>query len=193
MLAEAASLLHREGDPVAAERTWQLVVDVRSHLWDAGYVETQRAMLGWAAVLVDLNRQMEALALIRAVTAERERDLGPDHPATLEAIAALASLLTDKGELDEAERLYDRLVPLLVRRYGPDGPHTLEARVGLARVHRRLGRHGDAAQALREVLAKRRLHLGEQHPDTLAVQAELDSLPGPVPPRPARRGWRRRR
>lgn len=192
-LAEAAHLLHREGDPAAAERTWQLVVDVRSHLWDAGYVETQRAMLGWAAVLSDLGRQMEALALIRAVTAERERDLGPDHPATLEAIAALASLLTDKGELDEAERLYDRLVPQLVRRYGRDGLQTLEARVGLARVHRRLGRHDDAAQALREVWAKRRLRLGEHHPDTLAVQTELDSLPGPVPPGPTRRGWRRRR
>jgi hypothetical protein len=41
------------------------------------------------------------------------------------------------------------------------------------------------------VLAKRRLRLGEHHADTLAVQAELDSLPEPVPPRPARRGWRR--
>ncbi|MEU1534123.1 protein kinase domain-containing protein [Streptomyces fagopyri] len=192
-LAEAAPLLHSEGDPVAAERTWQLVVDVRSHLWDAGHVETQRAMLGWASVLIDLRRQPEALALIRAVTAERERDLGPDHPATLEAIAALASLLTDRGEVDEAERMYDMLVPQLVRRLGPDDLQTLEARVGLARVHRRLGRHRDAAQALREVLAKRRLRLGEHHTDTLAVQAELDSLPGPVPPRPTRRGWRRRR
>ncbi|MFI9835089.1 protein kinase [Streptomyces sp. NPDC051913] len=192
-LAEAAPLLHREGDPVAAELTWQLVVDVRSHLWDAGHVETQRAMLGWAAVLIDLRRQTEALALIRAVTAERERDLGADHPATLEAIAALASLLTDKGELDEVERMYDVLVPQLVRRYGPDGLQTLEARVGLARVHRRLGRHSDAAQVLREVLAKRRLRLGEHHPDTLVVQAELDSLPSPVPPRPTRKGWRRRR
>ncbi|MFE6628466.1 protein kinase [Streptomyces rochei] len=192
-LAEAAPVLHSEGDPVAAERTWQLVVDVRSHLWDAGHVETQRAMLGWAAVLIDLRRQTEALALIRAVTAERERVLGPDHPATLEAITALASLLTDKGELDEAERLYAVLVPQLVRRRGPDDLRTLEARVGLARVHLRLGRHGDAAQTLREVLAKRRLRLGEHHPDTLAVQAELDRLPGPVPPGPRRRGWRRRR
>ncbi|MGW6490335.1 protein kinase domain-containing protein [Streptomyces sp. NPDC055056] len=192
-LAEAAPLLHSEGDPAAAERTWQLVVDVRSHLWDAGHVETQRAMLGWASVLIDLRRQTEALALIRAVTAERERDLGPDHPATLEAIAALAPLLTDKGELDEAERMYDMLVPQLVRRLGPDDLQTMEARVELARVHRRLGRHRDAAQALREVLAKRRLRLGEHHRDTLAVQAELDSLPGPVPPGPTRRGWRRRR
>ncbi|CAL9652011.1 protein kinase domain-containing protein [Streptomyces sp. enrichment culture] len=192
-LAEAAPLLHSEGDPVAAERTWQLVVDVRSHLWDAGHVETQRAMLGWASVLIDLHRQTEALALIRAVTAERERDLGPDHPATLEAIAALASLLTDQGELNKAERMYDVLVPQLVRRRGPDDLQTLEARVGLARVHRRLGRHHDAAQALREVLAKRRLRLGEHHPDTLAVQAELDSLPGSVPPGPKRRGWRRGR
>lgn len=192
-LAEAAPLLRSESDPVAAERTWQLVVDVRSHLWDAGHVETQRAMLGWASVLIDLRRQTEALALIRAVTAERERDLGQDHPATLEAIAALAPLLTDKGELDEAERMYDMLVPRLVRRLGPDDLQTLEARVGLARVHRRLGRDRDAVQALREVLAKRRLRLGEQHRDTLAVQAELDSLPGPVPPGPTRRGWRRRR
>ncbi|MFG2435848.1 protein kinase [Streptomyces sp. NPDC048508] len=192
-LAEAAPLLHSEGDPVAAERTWQLVVDVRSHLWDAGHVETQRAMLGWASVLIDLHRQTEALALIRAVTAERERDLGPDHSATLDAISALAPLLTHMGELDEAERIYDVLVPQLVRRLGPDDLQTLEARVGLARVHRRLGRHHDAAQALREVLAKRRLRLGEHHRDTLAVQTELDSLPGPVPPRPTRRGWRRRR
>lgn len=192
-LAEAAPVLHREGDLAAAELAWQLVVDVRSHLWDAGHVETQGAMLGWAAVLTDLHREPEALALVRAVTGERAQDLGPDHPATLEATAALASLLSASGEQAEAERMYDDLLPRLVRRFGRDDGRTLDARVGLARVHHRLGRPGDAEPVLREVLAKRRLRLGDDHPDTLAVQTELDSVRGPAPEKPARRRWRRRR
>lgn len=192
-LAEAAPVLHREGELAAAEHTWQLVVDVRSHLWDAGHVETQGAMLGWAAVLTDLHREPEALALIRAVTGERAQDLGPDHPATLEATATLAFLLSASGEQAEAERMYDDLLPRLVMRFGRDDGRTLDARVGLARVHHRLGRPGDAEPVLREVLAKRRLRLGDDHPDTLAVQTELDSVREPAPEKPARRRWRRRR
>ncbi|WP_405764161.1 protein kinase [Streptomyces sp. NBC_00080] len=194
-LAEAAPVLHREGDLAAAEHAWQLVVDVRSHLWDAGHVETQGAMLGWAAVLTDLHREPEALALVRAVTAERAQDLGPDDPATLAATAALASLLSAGGEHTEAERLYDDLLPRLVRRFGRDDGRTLDARVGLARVHHRLGRPDEAEPVLREVLAKWRLRLGDDHPDTLAVQTELDSVRGPAqaPDKPARWRWRRRR
>ncbi|MBV1940049.1 protein kinase [Streptomyces sp. BV286] len=194
-LAEAAPVLHREGDLAAAEHTWQLVVDVRSHLWDAGHVETQGAMLGWAAVLTDLHRQPEALALVRSVTGERAQDLGPDHPAALEATAVLASLLTASGEQAEAERMYDDLLPRLVKRFGRDDGRTLDARVGLARVHHRLGRPGEAEPVLREVLAKRRLRLGDDHPDTLAVQSELDSVrvQVPTPEKPARWRWRRRR
>ncbi|MDQ0776890.1 WD40 repeat protein/serine/threonine protein kinase [Streptomyces aurantiacus] len=219
-LAGAAPVLHREGDLAEAEQAWQLVVDVRSHLWDAGHLETQGAMLGWAAVLTDLHREPEALALVRAVAAERVQDLGPDHPATLEANAALASLLSASGEqaaeeAAEAERMYDDLLPRLVKRYGRDDGKTLDARVGLARVHHRLGRPGDAEQVLREVLAKRRLRLGDDHPDTLAVRAELDNVrevtqaqaqeqeqeharppspsPSPSPEKPTRRRWRERR
>ncbi|MEU9438413.1 protein kinase [Streptomyces sp. NPDC048252] len=194
-LAEAAPVLHREGDLAAAEHAWQLVADVRSHLWDAGHVETQRAMLGRAAVLTDLHREPEALALVRAVTGERAQDLGPDHPATLEVTATLASLLSVSGEHTEAERLYDDLLPRLVKRFGRDDGRTLDARVGLARVHHRLGRPGEAEPVLREVLTKRRLRLGDDHPDTLAVQTELDSVRGPAqaPDKPARWRWRRRR
>ncbi|MEU3560686.1 protein kinase [Kitasatospora sp. NPDC006786] len=190
-LAEAALLLHREGDLAAAEHAWRLVVDVRSHLWDAGHVETQGAMLGWAGVLTDLHRVPEALALVRAVTGERAQDLGPDHPATLEATARLASLLSASGEQAEAERVYADLLPRLVKRFGRDDGRTLDARVGLARVHHRLGRPGDAEPVLREVWAKRRLRLGDGHPDTLAVRAELDSVRGQAPEKRAPRRWRR--
>ncbi len=220
-LAGAAPVLHREGDLAEAEQAWQLVVDVRSHLWDAGHLETQGAMLGWAAVLTDLHREPEALALVRAVAAERVQDLGPDHPATLEANAALASLLSASGKqatgeqaageqaaggqaaAQEAEQMYADLLPRLVRRFGRDDGKTLDARVGLARVHHRLGRPGEAESVLREVLAKRRLRLGDDHPDTLAVRAELDNVreatarrepaPTPEPEKPMRRRWRRRR
>lgn len=91
--------------------------------------------------------------------------------------------------------MYADLLPRLVRRFGRDDGRTLDARVGMARVYHRLGRPGDAEPVLREVLAKRRLRLGDDHPDTLAVQTELDSVRGqaPTPEKPARRRWRRRR
>ncbi|SEC81007.1 WD40 repeat [Amycolatopsis tolypomycina] len=193
-LARCAAVLRGEGDLAPAEQTWQLVVDIRSHLWDAGHLETQSAMLGWAAVLADLHREPEALALARAVTGERAQDLGPGHPATLEAAAVLAPLLSARGELAEAERTYDDLLPRLTRHFGPDDARTLEARVGLARVHRLLGRPAEAEPVLREVLRKRRLRLGTEHPETRAVQAELDTLgTRPDEPDQAKRRWWRRR
>ncbi|MFF1967798.1 tetratricopeptide repeat protein [Streptomyces sp. NPDC058232] len=152
-----------------------------------------------AAVLTDLHREPEALALVRAVTGERAQDLGLDHPATLEATATLASLLSASGEQAEAERMYDDLLPRLVQRFGRDDGRTLDARVGLARVHHRFGRPDDAEPVLREVLAKRRLRLrlrlrlGDNYPDTLAVQTDPDSVTGPAPEKPARWRWRRRR
>ncbi|MEV1064588.1 tetratricopeptide repeat protein [Streptomyces sp. NPDC050263] len=81
-----------------------------------------------------------------------------------------------------------------MKRFGLDDGRTLDARVGPARVHHRLGRPGDAEPALREVLAKRRLRLGDDHPDTLAVRTELESVreQTPTPEKPARRRWRRR-
>ncbi|MEU8632200.1 protein kinase [Amycolatopsis sp. NPDC048633] len=193
-LTRCAPILRREGDLASAEQTWRLVVDIRSHLWDAGHLETQAAMLGWAAVLTDLHREPEALALIRAVTADRIQDLGPDHPATLEATAVLAPLRSVCGEHAEADRTYGDLLPRLTRHFGRDDGRTLEARVGLAHVHRLLGRPDEAEPVLREVLRKRRLRLGAEHPETLAVQAELDTLGGRAEEtNPTKRGWWRRR
>jgi WD40 repeat protein len=176
LLTETAPLLQRDGELDAAEQTWQLILDVRSQLWDIAHTDTQTALLGLSSVLVDLRREAEALTFVRSVRDQRSRDFGLDHPATLEAASRLASVLLSAGALREAERIHRDTIPLLQRRYGSDDSRTLAAWTDLAVVLRRSGRLRRAEPILRSVLAKRQRRLGDDHPATLSARIKLTAV-----------------
>ncbi len=119
----------------------------------------------------------------RAVAAEREHVLGPDHPDTLAATRGLGFTEPHRTRRRSAARV----------RAGRPGqgsghsaptchPDTLAARQEMAYVLGQLGRHFEAHQAYTAVLAVRERAMGPDHPDTLRRRHNLAfnlSRPGP--------------
>ncbi|GAA3244941.1 hypothetical protein GCM10020256_71250 [Streptomyces thermocoprophilus] len=118
-------------------------------------------------VLGRLGRWAEAGDVHRAVAAERERLLGPDHPDTLASRHEIAFALSRTGRAADALQAYKHVAAARTRLYGPDHPDTLATRQEMAYVLGRLGRHRDAHQVYVSVLADRERTMGADHPDTL--------------------------
>ncbi|MFE2606017.1 tetratricopeptide repeat protein [Streptomyces mirabilis] len=120
-----------------------------------------------------LGRWTEAGEVHRAVAAEREHVLGPDHPDTLASRYEVGFTLSRTGRAAEALREYARVARGRERALGPDHPDTLAARQEMAYVLGQLGRHFEAHQAYTAVLAARERAMGPDHPDTLRCRHNL--------------------
>jgi serine/threonine protein kinase/tetratricopeptide (TPR) repeat protein len=120
-----------------------------------------------------LGRWTEAGEVHRAVAAEREHVLGPDHPDTLASRYEVGFTLSRTGRAAEALREYVRVAQGRERALGPDHPDTLAARQEMAYVLGQLGRHFEAHQAYTAVLAARERAMGPDHPDTMRCRHNL--------------------
>ncbi|AXK36622.1 serine/threonine protein kinase [Streptomyces armeniacus] len=120
-----------------------------------------------------LGRWAEAEETHRAVAAERERALGPDHPDTLVSRYEIGFALCRLGRHADAVRAYEQVVAGRERALGHDHPETLAARQESAYVLGRLGRHTEAHAVYTEVLAARERTMGADHPDTLLCRHNL--------------------
>jgi eukaryotic-like serine/threonine-protein kinase len=120
-----------------------------------------------------LGRWEEAGEVHRAVAAERERLLGPDHPDTLASRYEAAFTLGRTGHAADALRAYKRVAEARIRVLGADHADTLAVRQEMAYALGRLGRHTDAHQVYTSVLAARERTMGADHPDTLRCRHNL--------------------
>ncbi|MFJ2587415.1 tetratricopeptide repeat protein [Streptomyces sp. NPDC087538] len=120
-----------------------------------------------------LGHWEEAGEVHRAVAAEREHALGPDHPDTLASRYEIGFTLSRTGRASDALREFERVARGRERILGPDHPETLAARQESAYVLGRLGRHFEAHQVYAEVLASRERSMGPDHPDTLRCRHNL--------------------
>ncbi|GLW50303.1 serine/threonine protein kinase [Streptomyces sp. NBRC 14336] len=120
-----------------------------------------------------LGRWAEAGEVHRAVAAEREHLLGPDHPDTLASRYEVAFTLSRTGRAADALREYKHVARARSLALGPDHPDTLAARQEMAYVLGQLGRHFDAHQVYLSVLAARERTMGPDHPDTLRCRHNL--------------------
>ncbi|MFH8935785.1 serine/threonine-protein kinase [Streptomyces griseosporeus] len=120
-----------------------------------------------------LGRWAEAGEVHRAVAAEREHLLGPDHPDTLASRHEVAFSLSRTGRAADALRAYKHVAAARTRLLGADHPDTLAARQEMAYVLGQLGRHFDAHQVYLSVLADRERTMGADHPDTLRCRHNL--------------------
>ncbi|WP_405640822.1 tetratricopeptide repeat protein [Streptomyces sp. NBC_00019] len=120
-----------------------------------------------------LGRWSEAGEVHRAVAAEREHLLGPDHPDTLASRYEVAFTLSRTGRAADALREYKHVARSRSLSLGPDDPDTLAARQEMAYVLGQLGRHFDAHQVYTSVLAARERTMGPDHPDTLRCRHNL--------------------
>ncbi|MGW3496503.1 tetratricopeptide repeat protein [Streptomyces sp. NPDC001020] len=120
-----------------------------------------------------LGRWSEAGELHRAVAAEREQLLGPEHADTLASHYEVGFTLSRTGRPADALHEYTHVARGRERLLGPDHPDTLAARheVGIS-----LGRLGRTAQALtlyRELVDDRTRVHGPAHPETLRARHGL--------------------
>ncbi|MFF1501419.1 tetratricopeptide repeat protein [Streptomyces sp. NPDC058316] len=120
-----------------------------------------------------LGHWEEAGEVHRAVAAEREYALGPDHPDTLSSRYEVAFTLSRTGRASDALREFGRVTRGREHVLGPDHPETLAARQETAYVLDRLGRHFEAHQVYATVLASRERSMGPDHPDTLRCRHNL--------------------
>ncbi|MEU6991007.1 serine/threonine-protein kinase [Streptomyces sp. NPDC046465] len=120
-----------------------------------------------------LGRWAEAGEVHRAVAAEREHALGPDHPDTLASRYEVGFTLSRTGRAADALREYGRVAQGRERMLGAEHPETLAARQEMAYVLGQLGRHFEAHQTYTAVLAARERTAGPDHPDTLRCRHNL--------------------
>ncbi|MER6914358.1 serine/threonine-protein kinase [Streptomyces sp. NPDC000594] len=120
-----------------------------------------------------LARWEEAGEVHRAVAAEREHALGPDHPDTLASRYEIGFSLARTGRAEDALREFARVADGRERSLGPDHAETLAARQETAYVLGQLGRHFEANDVYTAVLAARERTMGADHPDTLRCRHNL--------------------
>jgi non-specific serine/threonine protein kinase/serine/threonine-protein kinase len=110
--------------------------------------------LSMAQVYMSMNDYGRAETLLLEVIEERTRRLGGQHPDTLRAILRLAGTYHWMKRPREA---FDRVVAAeqgLARSLGEDHPEALESRGLKGAVLLELGRYGEAAAVLREVVRR---------------------------------------
>ncbi|MET7711396.1 serine/threonine-protein kinase [Streptomyces sp. NPDC005407] len=120
-----------------------------------------------------LGRWEEAGEVHRAVAAEREHALGPDHPDTLASHYEVGFTLSRTGRAADALREFGRVADGRERTMGADHPETLAARQETAYVLGQLGRHFEAHEVYAAVLDSRERTVGHDHPDTLRCRHNL--------------------
>lgn len=120
-----------------------------------------------------LGRWEEAGEVHRAVAAEREHALGPDHPETLASRYEVGFTLSRTGRAADALREFGRVAEGRERTMGADHPETLGARQEMAYVMGQLGRYFEAHEAYAAVLDSRERTMGPDHPDTLRCRHNL--------------------
>jgi len=111
----------------------------------------------------------EALALA-------ERDLGREHPRTLDALNNLAELYRAQGRYDEAEPLSVRALEANERILGRDRPDILTSLNNLAMLYHSQGHYGKAEPLLVRALEASERILGQDHPQTLLSVNNLAML-----------------
>ncbi|MFD3512840.1 tetratricopeptide repeat protein [Streptomyces sp. NPDC058657] len=120
-----------------------------------------------------LGRWEEAGEVHRAVAAEREHALGPDHPDTLASHYEVGFTLSRTGRAADALREFTRVAEGRARTMGAEHPETLAAQQETAYVLGQLGRHFEAHQVYSAVLAARERTMGAEHVDTLRCRHNL--------------------
>ncbi len=97
----------------------------------------------------------------------------PGHIPYCITLSDLTLSLWFAGRLELSKRAGERAVKGLMKRLGPDDPLTLTAMFNLARRYLHLGEQHASRTLLVEVLRKRKRFFGLDHPDTLMTRNEL--------------------
>ncbi len=103
----------------------------------------------------------------------RARELGEEHPDTLQSMNDLGMVLRKQSLYSDAEGLYRRALGIQRSVLGEEHPDTLTTMNNIANALRTQGRISEAEPIYRKVLEIRRRALGREDPDTLTSLSNL--------------------
>jgi tetratricopeptide (TPR) repeat protein/tRNA A-37 threonylcarbamoyl transferase component Bud32 len=103
----------------------------------------------------------------------RQRELGTDHPDTLESMNNLAAAYYDAGRRDPALALFEETLKRRRATLGPEHPDTLTSMNNLAAAYHASGKPDRAVVLHQEALGLMKTKLGPKHPDTLNSMGNL--------------------
>lgn len=152
----------------AAVQQFELTLDEAVSVYGNEHPRTEiiRENLAWA--FEDAGRPADAATQWEILLRERENQFGPSDEDTVEARMRLAFCYRRSGRLDAAIIHYERAIEDVIS----TDPRE-ELRLGLSTALNMSGRHDEAINQLRMVLAARRRRKGKGHMDTLVVHHRL--------------------
>ncbi|KAJ7799410.1 hypothetical protein B0H14DRAFT_3787971 [Mycena olivaceomarginata] len=109
----------------------------------------------------------------KLILLNKQRNLGDNHPETLDAIKNLAWLHHELGEYGSARDLWVTVLEKYQILGGEDNPSALQVMHSLGVTHRALGQPQEAKKVLELALEKQRKFLGENHLETARTLSSL--------------------
>ena len=103
----------------------------------------------------------------------KKKELGAEHPSTLETMHNLASTYRNQGRWKEAEELDVQVIETRKRILGAEHPDTLTSMANLAHTWKCQGRHTEALKLMEECIKLRVQIIGVNHPYTLSSSTTL--------------------
>jgi serine/threonine protein kinase/tetratricopeptide (TPR) repeat protein len=174
----AARLRRREGGPGPAVTLRQAVEAalpfVETSFANQPLIEARlRLTLGHS--FLDLGEAGTAAQQYEAARAIYAKQLGPDHPDTLQSVHHLARSYHALGRYAEALTLAEETLALRKAKLGPDHRDTLRSMKLLACSYAYLARRAEALRLREETLSLMKARLGPDDPDTLRSMYYLAS------------------
>lgn len=123
----------------------------------------------------DQARYLDAVALGKRALAIRERELGSEHPHTLQALHSLGVAHEEADDFAAAEPLLRRAAAARQRVLG-EHAQTAASLHKLGNLLRRMGRYAEAEKVLQRALGMREKVLGREHAETASALGSLALL-----------------
>jgi tetratricopeptide (TPR) repeat protein len=130
--------------------------------------------LGWYLLL--RGEYATAKVILSEAIAEREKELGVNHPDTLTSVNNLALVLESQGRYEEAEAMNRRALAGREKELGVNHPDTLTSVNNIASVLESQGSYEEAEAMNRRALEGSEKELGVNHPDTLTSVNNIASV-----------------
>ncbi|MCC7387446.1 MAG: serine/threonine protein kinase [Phycisphaerales bacterium] len=152
-LNNLASMLNSRGDFAHAAELLQQSLDIRRRTLGDEHPLVAQSMSNLAIVYHRAGELQSAAPLYSRAIELQRHSLGPDHPDLASVVFAYAMLRAAGGEDAEAEPLFLEAESIQRSFMEPADPRLLGTRLERARCLSRLGRHDEAIQTARSVLA----------------------------------------
>jgi tetratricopeptide (TPR) repeat protein len=154
----------------------QSVLSLVSEVHDEGRKKRIHLQEGIAYYLWSQGYYQEAEKLDALIVEEKKRELGPEHPETLESMTGLAATYHDQAKWAEAEQLDSFVLEARRKTLGSSDRLTLTTMSNLATTYVSQDRMQEAEALRREVYETSKSEFGEEDEDTIIAMTNLGTL-----------------